>query len=361
MSESKTNISPAKKGRNRKKGVIAIVLVMALVIGGTLAYLGTRSNDKENVFEGSKDISLTLTEPKWDDIKANEEKTEAERAKEYTPGGIYLKNPKLYNSSDNDAHEWVAMKISFQLEDLEKMLNDSKTEVTRTTYSDDAKKLIQPIEKDKIVLKNVTWEEIRKLINIQITNTGTDSATVPYITGFNSDWHLICTSKDVDDDNKLLANFDYRASKTNTIENDATWAIFVYQQTISQNTTTIPEDDNTTPRVNEKDIFDSFSAGSFTASLFDRIQVLPQKTLITNGYKKANSNQADKASYPEANVYLPKFEIKVEGAAIKNEIRKDKDTLKTEIGGSDGLTDDEAKSVKKELIGLFGVDTSNLS
>lgn len=352
MSENKTNISPEKKGRNKKKGAIAIVLVMALIIGGTLAYLGTRSNDKENVFEGSKDISLTLTEPKWDDTKDNEAVPEKERAKEYTPGGTYLKNPKLYNSSeDTNATEWVAMKISFQLEDLEKMKNDAGEEIARTPYSDTTKKLIQPIDKDKIVLKDATWEEIGKLINIQIANTGADKDTIPYKTEFNADWTLICTSEDVDASGKLPANFTY-GNKT-SIESDATWAIFIFKKTISNNT----DKDNITDA--NKDTFDTWATNNngVTTSLFDRIQVLPQNTIIGNGYKKANPNQTDKDTYPEVNVYLPKFEIKVEGAAIKNEIRGTDTNLISELTSLDSV---DANSVKKELMGLFGVDTSNL-
>lgn len=313
MSESKTNISPAKKGRNRKKGVIAIVLVMALVIGGTLAYLGTRSNDAENIFTGSKDIDLTLTEPKWKDKKTNEKDSEETRAKEYTPGGVYLKNPKLYNSSeDTNATEWVAIKVSFKLEDLSQ---DSDG----TSRDDNVKgtDLLKPLaDQSKISMIDATWEEIGELINIQIVNTGSDKGTVPYKTGFSADWNLICTSKDLDTTGKLPANFTYGTKAS--IENDATWAIFVYKKTISNNT------DKANITSANKDTFDNWAADNngVTTSLFDRIQVLTQDTIIGHGYKKENPNQSAQESYPKVNVYLPKFEIKLEGAAIKNEIRE---------------------------------------
>lgn len=348
MSESKTNIFPEKKGRNKKKGVIAIVLVMALIIGGTLAYLGTRSNDKENVFEGSKDISLTLTEPKWDDTKDNETVSEKERAKDYTPGGVYLKNPKLYNSSDDaDATEWVAMKISFQLENLSQD-SDGTPRENNVKGTD----LLKPLaDKSKILMEDATWEEIGELINIQIANTGSDKDTTPYKTGFNADWNLICTSKDLDNTNKLPSTFSYGTKAA--IEDDATWAIFVFKKTISNNT----DKDNITPT--NKDTFDTWATDNngVTTSLFDRIQVLPQATLIGNGYKKENTNQTGEDGYPKVNVYLPKFEIKVEGAAIKNEIRGSNKALISELTG---LEPSDANSVKKELMGLFGVDTSNL-
>ncbi|MBD5088094.1 MAG: hypothetical protein HDT30_04660 [Clostridiales bacterium] len=335
-------VIPQKKGisKNKKKGILAIVLVLALAIGGTLAYLGTRSNTEENIFTGSNDISLTLTEPKWNDTKDNEDKSEKERAKEYTPGGTYLKNPKLYNSSDDeDATEWVAMKISFQLEDLAKS-------VTGTKGSD----LLALKEDGTIELTDATWEQMKELIKIQIANTGSDKDTTPFNDGFNSDWTLICTSEDLSS-GKLPANFDYGTTKSG-IEDDATWAIFVYKKTISNNT-----DKNSITSTN-KDTFDTWAAGNngVTTSLFDRIQVLPQATLIGNGYKKANPNQTNKENYPEVNVYLPKFEIKVEGAAIKNEI-KGSDTQLIDTLANAG---ESKNSIMKELIGLFGVDTSNL-
>lgn len=358
MDEKKTTISPPKKGstKNKKKGVIAIVLVLALVIGGTLAYLGTRSNDKENIFTGSQDIALTLTEPKWNSKKTNEDKTEAKRAEEYTPGGAYLKNPKLYNSSDDEnATEWVAMKISFQLEDLSK---DSDGTVREN--NEKGTDLLNPLtDKTKISMKDATWEEMQELLEIQITNTDVDNATKPYKKGFNTDWTLICTSEDVDADGKLLNSFAY-GSKT-SIENKAKWAIFVYKNTISKNTETVATDNAATTDIDEKEIFDAFSSGSFTTPLFDRIQVLSQATLIGKGYKKANPNQTGKNDYPEVNVYLPKFEIKVEGAAIKNEIRGTSGLIRslTELYNA-GAETENSKNVKKELIGLFGVDTSNL-
>lgn len=348
MNENKTNISPEKKGRNKKKGVIAIVLVMALVIGGTLAYLGTRSNDAENIFTGSQDIDLTLTEPKWKDTKPNEKDSEETRAKEYTPGGVYLKNPKLYNSSDDaDATEWVALKISFQLEDLSQD-SDGTPRENNVKGTD----LLKPLtDESKILMKDATWKEIGELINIQIANTGSDKDTVPYKTGFNADWNLICTSEDVDATNKLPTSFAY-GTKT-SIENNATWAIFVFKKTISNNT----DKDNITST--NKDTFDTWAVDNdgVTTSLFDRIQVLPQDTIIGNGYKKENPNQLAQENYPKVNVYLPKFEIKVEGAAIKNEIRGNDTNLISELTG---LATSDANSVKKELIGLFGVDTSNL-
>ncbi|MDE7424158.1 MAG: hypothetical protein K2N51_10810 [Lachnospiraceae bacterium] len=339
-------VIPQKKGnsKNKKKGILAIVLVLALVIGGTLAYLGTRSNTEENIFTGSKDISLTLTEPKWNDTKSNEDKPEKDRAKEYTPGGTYLKNPKLYNSSDDEAAtEWVAMKISFQLEDLTKSVTGTKGE-----------SLLALKENGTIELTDATWKQMNELIKIQIANTGDDNATIPFKDGFNSDWTLICTSADLSG-GKLPASFNYGTTKNGIIEDDATWAIFVYKKTISNNT-----DKNNITSTN-KDTFDTWAANNngVTTSLFDRIQILPQATLIGNGYKKANPNQTGEENYPEVNVYLPKFEIKVEGAAIKNEIKGSDKNLISDLTDTN-LTAVDANSIKKELIGLFDVDTSNL-
>lgn len=126
-----------KKKRNQKlkkklASMTAIVLVLAVGVWGTMAYLSTLSNKKENTFTGSKGISLNLTETYWDgtngewktatdldgstnlDLKDKGETV----AGNYTPGSVIGKNPVLTNNSNNmDSPEWVALAVSYTIGD----------------------------------------------------------------------------------------------------------------------------------------------------------------------------------------------------------------------------------------------------
>lgn len=115
-----------KKKRNQKlkrklASMTAVVLVLAVGVWGTMAYLSTLSNKKENTFTGSKGIELKLTEPYWDETPGTEigltEKGET-AAKSYTPGTKIGKNPILTNNSnDADSPEWVALAVSYTIGD----------------------------------------------------------------------------------------------------------------------------------------------------------------------------------------------------------------------------------------------------
>lgn len=389
MDDKKTIVSPPKKGtkKNKKKAIIAMVLVMALVIGGTLAYLGTRSEDKENIFVGSKDIDLTLMEPSWDDTQEKYTKPEKDRAEKYSPKGEYLKNPMLYNSSDNDAEEWVAMKVSFKLENPTicylKYKDSGKTyyymekEGETATWKEEGttgwtKKEMTRTAKDTTTGFTTPWDtvitdtiknsasgktievepkmnpasyaDISKLINIQYEKSG--NTITPFNTGDTGNWLLICTESDVTNLASGTLNTSPSFEKTSTDK----WAIFMYKTRLLQNEkspitlTTQPNDTN-------------FTQGSYTVPLFNQINILTQKYIVdTSGYKQENPKKPEATDYPNVNVYLPKFEIVLEGAAIKNEstyLDGSTSTYKSMVN----ITDDtaEADNIKKALIELFGV------
>lgn len=111
----------------------AVVLVLAVGVWGTMAYLSTLSNEKENTFTGSKGIQLELTEPYWDgtndewktakdldgstdlDLKDKGETV----AGNYTPGSVIGKNPILTNNSNaakDNSPEWVAIAVSYSID-----------------------------------------------------------------------------------------------------------------------------------------------------------------------------------------------------------------------------------------------------
>jgi len=113
-----------KKIKLKKKlaSMTAIVLVLAVGVWGTMAYLSTLSNKKENTFTGSKGIALKLTEPYWDETPGADDGvtdlTELGKvaASSYTPGTKIGKNPILTNSStDADSPEWVALAVSYTI------------------------------------------------------------------------------------------------------------------------------------------------------------------------------------------------------------------------------------------------------
>ena len=113
--------------RNTKKVVaivLSLVLVAALAIGGTLAWLTVVTNQEVNTFNvltaggASPSMKATLTETAW---------TAGEQAKaiKMMPGGTVAKNPIITNESTEDIDEWVAIQLTFTK-------GDGTTELTAT-------------------------------------------------------------------------------------------------------------------------------------------------------------------------------------------------------------------------------------
>lgn len=183
MDEKKPTVSTTKKGNLKKTltSIFAIVLVAVISVFATLAYLGTNSNDETNTFLGSAGIDLELKEEDWTKKPtpapnvpgSTEGPSEEERAQDYTPGGVYFKNPTLTNKSDGTAaglpKEWVAMKVSFEI-GTKNEAYDADDPTSNKVTADSAKS---------------TWGVFSEIADIIYTKNGTDSAQ------FNTDdWFL---------------------------------------------------------------------------------------------------------------------------------------------------------------------------
>lgn len=121
--------------RNLKVG-LAMVLVSAVSIGGTLAFLSDTSAPKTNVFTGSPGISVDLTEDTFDTTMAGS----------YTPEMIIPKNPTLTNNSNSECEEWVAMRVDYKFDGTVKTKAELESLVVDTiTMSSDWVKLTTQI------------------------------------------------------------------------------------------------------------------------------------------------------------------------------------------------------------------------
>jgi len=83
--------------------VLSAILVIAIAVGATLAYLSATTNDVENVFTFVDNIKGVLTEPTWD----------PDEALNLTPGAFIPKDPQITNTSENGVVEYAAIKLTF--------------------------------------------------------------------------------------------------------------------------------------------------------------------------------------------------------------------------------------------------------
>ena len=101
------NTMKSNQGRKRMTIILTICFVAVLAIGGTLAWLTTTTEQKDNAFNvvtgDGDDMKATLTEKNWkpDDAKA------------LRPGQSIPKDPVITNESDLEIPEWVGMKLTF--------------------------------------------------------------------------------------------------------------------------------------------------------------------------------------------------------------------------------------------------------
>lgn len=296
MSEKKPVVSPEKK-RNLKqtiKSLLAMVLVAVIAVLGTLAYLGANSEKKENTFIGSEGISLVLHEDKWEE-KPDGGESEEERARNYTPGVTYQKDPLLENTT-SDADEWVAIKVSFELG-------------TKSEEADEATGKYTVNKNDDLSV----WKYFSEIATIASTGNTTG------ISGFNTgtgekNWTLIATETN-------------KTNPTGLTENDS-WAIFVYNSKLARTKKTATLFDTVTMQSQEV----------FTTK--------PSNTQYTNGKTWIYTDDDDKLQYA-----LPAFNINVIGAAIKVETENDVESDGT--GDNDWQNSKKQAQVKTELLGLL--------
>ncbi len=89
---------------SKKKTMIglSILLVAAIAIGATMAYLNAKTNTAENVFTFADNIRGKLLEPNWEPLTTP-----------LTPGAEVRKDPMIQNTSDNGVDTYVALQLTF--------------------------------------------------------------------------------------------------------------------------------------------------------------------------------------------------------------------------------------------------------
>ena len=92
-----------KSNKGKITALLSVLLVAAVAIGGTLAYLSTTTETKKNVFTFAENIRAELPEPNWD----------PENGKNLKPGSEVKKDPMIKNTSANGLDEFVAIKLTF--------------------------------------------------------------------------------------------------------------------------------------------------------------------------------------------------------------------------------------------------------
>lgn len=306
MREKKSTVSPPNK-RNLKqtiKSLLAMVLIAVIAVLGTLAYLGTNTDKEVNTFLGSAGIDLDLTEEDWTEEPDDGGPTEKERAKDYTPGGEYLKNPQLKNvsseTSTGNPKEWVAMKVSFQI----------GSKVEKETEKDGETITTIEVEPDE---DKSNWGVFSEIADIQYT---TDTASpITYTTGFNPKWILIATSTSTEDENNNLI-----------LSDGDSWAVYVYESPIA-------------PAVS-------------TDALFNKVVMKAQSV-----FESKPDGEDDEHTYiykdeDGKTIYdLPAFNINVIGAAIKVEDTNNVDSAGS--GSTDWANCKDKAQVQTELLGLL--------
>lgn len=109
-----------KKTSKAKKVLLmatSCVLVAAISVGLTLAYLTAKTNEKDNKFIPSKGIKGEVIEPNY----------EIAKALNFKPGDVINKDPKVDNDTP-EADIWVGAKIQFKISVKQQLKSGSTTE-----------------------------------------------------------------------------------------------------------------------------------------------------------------------------------------------------------------------------------------
>jgi len=107
------------KPSNKKKmtAILSAVLVLAIAVGATLAYLATLTKEVYNAFSFAENIKARLDEPNWKPGDGDD----------LIPGVLVRKDPIVTNVSDNGIDEFVAIRVNFT-DGNEDMLSDTSTD-----------------------------------------------------------------------------------------------------------------------------------------------------------------------------------------------------------------------------------------
>ena len=94
-----------KTGTNKKRAMIAlsVLLVAAIAIGGTFAYLFALTEQLDNAFSFAENVRGRLDEPNWD----------PDEARNLVPDYLVRKDPMVTNVSDNGVDVFTAIRATF--------------------------------------------------------------------------------------------------------------------------------------------------------------------------------------------------------------------------------------------------------
>lgn len=162
----------------KKTFLLLIVFICVLSIGNTLAFL-TDKESKENIFTiGS--ISISLTEPNWNEANA----------RDLVPGAVVAKDPTVTNNGTNDAYVFLGVEVP------KGKVIVNEAEVTKELFS---------------YTLNNGWQEVTSI-------DGTDKTT--YIYAYASDANTLTKlSKDSSStlfENVKLEDFDRLGTDTSS-------------------------------------------------------------------------------------------------------------------------------------------------
>lgn len=104
-------VTPQKK--QLSTWFIAVLAVVVLIAGGTLAYLTTTTNTASNMFTAGN-IKAELIEEAWLPSDPADGTSGSEIAAMFLPGTVAPKDPLIMNTSDFDTGEWTGMVVKFQ-------------------------------------------------------------------------------------------------------------------------------------------------------------------------------------------------------------------------------------------------------
>lgn len=326
-----------KKRNNMWKRAVAslleLIMLIALTVGSSLAFLHTKSNEKSNVFTSTNDIKLYLDEPSYNlrEIKDGSGNISYELKnalqldpREYVPGMTYPKDPTLYNitgkqqkksdSSEELAEEWVAVRVDYEIDDGVDATDDSKT------YAE----MIQ----DYSGATSTSSTKLGIIEKIKFDGTEDDGTVIADPTEFG-DWIKLPKS----------------------LYGGAKYDIYVYKYKLKANEEVIIGDSDTATTIESMlknkatervtDSGGNVTLGSKTSPLFSEVQIKTREQLEKNGYEIATLNE---------------FTIKVTGAAIKNLVTIDQGAIdKNEIMKDANTVDTDKKSgvIVKDLIDLL--------
>ncbi len=93
--------------KNNLTLALALILIVALAVGGSLAYLSAETEKLENDFsfidsDGGGDMQVSIDEPNW------------KGGLDLAPGDAVPKDPLLINTSGKDIDEWVALTVTIR-------------------------------------------------------------------------------------------------------------------------------------------------------------------------------------------------------------------------------------------------------